>query len=92
MLNEYNLKDDVSLVSANDKELVKFAEKWENFIMKTIKEANELHVEGSNIVAADAFALPPARERNRFMLARLGALKGIVKALTSMYEQARRET
>jgi len=92
MLNEYNLSDDLRLVSANDKQVVEFAQKWENFVQETIKKANELHIEGSEIVAADALALSTARERNRFVLARLGSLKGIVKILNSVYEQARRET
>lgn len=92
MLKEYEIADDVRLVATNDKDLVKFAEKWESFIMKTIKEANDLHKEGSELVAADVLAAPPSRERNRFVLARLGSLKAVVKALLASYEQARRET
>lgn len=92
MLNEYNLTDDLRLVASNDKDLIEFAEKWENFMMETIKKANELHIEGSNLQAADIFSLPPSRERNRFVLARLGSLKHLVKILNAVYEQARKET
>lgn len=92
ILEDYNIKDSVSLVAATDKDLIKFAEKWENFIMKTIKEANELHREGSNLIAADVLLQPVSRERNRFLLSRLGAIKGVVSTLLAVYEAARRET
>lgn len=91
LTEEYKIADSVKTVVRGDKEIVDFARKWEDFVMETIKKANELHIEGSELHAADAFKLSASKERNRFLLARLGSLKAIQRALLAIYEQARKE-
>jgi hypothetical protein len=89
---EYKIADEVKMVATNDKELVSYAKKWEDFMLRTIKEANELHKEGAALQASDVFELRQSQTRNRFVLARLGSLKSLVKAIIALYEQARKET
>lgn len=89
---EYKISDEVRMVATNDKELVNFAKAWEEFLLETMKKAGELHKKGSELQASDVFELKQSRTRNAFVLARLGALKALVKTINALYMQARKET
>lgn len=79
------------ILPIDDKTILDFAEKYENLIFETLAKFNQLHEEGSNLVAKDLLKLTRVSERNRFVQARLHNLKRMSEMMIISYEQTRKE-
>lgn len=83
------------LVPGADGDFIKFADKVDKLITDLVKQTQDLHQEGEDMLAVDILgghdSSAKVGERNRYILARVGFLKSLVGMLTASYERLRRE-
>ncbi len=93
-LNEQAIKYK-DLIPGADGDFIKFADKVDKMIQDVIKEAQDLHQEGEDMLAVDILggrdSSAKVGERNRYILARVGFLKSLIGMLGASYERMRRE-